>query len=208
MDLNRLIYIHIPKTGGWSMANTLIGMGLRKMYEHDFSKTIKNRLGDEEFKKHFNFTIVRNPWDRLLSSYTFLTKGSNIHRPPESLTLDRLRIKSFEEFIDVLHKNTKDFGDAYLIHGDNRINLHTLNQTNWVYDDDDNMLLDYVGYLHELPKSIGELNEKTGLNIPIPKKDNITNHTSYTNVYTPKLIEKVSEIYHKDITKFKFKFDD
>ena len=209
MDLNQLMYIHIPKTGGWSMTNTLSGMGLKKMYEHDFSNTVKSRLGEDNFRDNFfKFTIVRNPWARLLSSYTFLTKGSNVHIPPESVTFNRLNIKSFEEFVDTLLKNTREFGEAYLIPGDNRVNLFTLNQTKWVYDDEGNMLLDYVGYLSKLSESIREINEKTGLNIPVPQKGNITNHDSYTNVYTPELIEKVSEIYHKDITNFKFSFDD
>lgn len=68
--INKFIFLHIPKTGGMSVGQTLYNlMGVTKKYDgfgihHDeFNKDI--------FRDYFVFTFVRNPWDRFYSQYKF-----------------------------------------------------------------------------------------------------------------------------------------
>lgn len=209
MGINDIIYVHIPKTGGWSMTKSLSEHGLTKLYGHDFSKTIKGKIGDE-FDSKFKFTVVRNPWDRLLSTYSFLTNGSDIHRPPESKQFDTLGVKSFTEFVHKLYDINKGTDDVYLLPHDegNRVNLFTLNQVNWILDDESGQLVDYVGKLSDLTKVITIINETNGLSLTVPPIGNTTKHGKSSDVYTTELVDMVSELYHKDITRFNFKFND
>jgi hypothetical protein len=82
----RFIFVHIPKTGGTSVAAALAGHGTFLQGKHNFdslyfkhatARDVKRMMGDE-FARYFRFTVVRNPWDWAVSSYTF---NRGLHRP-------------------------------------------------------------------------------------------------------------------------------
>lgn len=68
----QLIFVHIARTGGTSIETALIG---RDWWEVDpqskhLSASQSHRLyGDELWNRYFKFSIVRNPWDRLVSMW-------------------------------------------------------------------------------------------------------------------------------------------
>src|SRR5262249_33764757 len=69
-DEFRCIFIHIPKTAGNSFSQTLFGRDSRHIpYIED------EKAKPKKFRHDFKFTFVRNPWDRLVSTYFFLKKG-------------------------------------------------------------------------------------------------------------------------------------
>ena len=63
----KFIFFHVPKAGG----SSIFDMKLKQYQGHrpvtDFSK--------EEREKCFTFSIVRNPYNRLLSAHSYLTGG-------------------------------------------------------------------------------------------------------------------------------------
>ena len=60
------IFVHIPKCGGTSVENQL------KIY-HGHRSTVYFKTCDEDlFGKAFKFTIVRNPYDKLVSGFHYL----------------------------------------------------------------------------------------------------------------------------------------
>ena len=63
--------MHINKTGGTSI-ETALGECMPKAFDpekHMDSKSMINLYGKEIWKKYFTFSIVRNPWDRIISMY-------------------------------------------------------------------------------------------------------------------------------------------
>ena len=71
-------FVHIPKTAGSSAANALYNKnkelnGLSyELEKHETALDIQRYLGGNKvFMPYFKFAIVRNPWDRLLSWYTY-----------------------------------------------------------------------------------------------------------------------------------------
>ena len=67
------IYIHIPKTGGMSI-ETILGADIKELH----NKSIKIKHGyptdwnyPKYWEKYYKFTFVRNPWDRVVSSYFY-----------------------------------------------------------------------------------------------------------------------------------------
>jgi len=104
----------------------------------------------------------------------------------------------------------KETDDCYVIPNDkhNRINLFTLNQVNWVVDNNGNSIVDYIGRMGCMDDSIKELFELTGIKLTSPKKLNVTKHSNFRDFYDDESISLVTNPYKKDITHFNVKFDD
>lgn len=100
----RFIFVHIPKTGGTSMAlalearahrdDILIGdtpkarkrrarvAGLTargRLWKHSNLSDIDGAFDPAQIKEMFCFTLVRNPWDRVVSYYHWLQQQSFDH---------------------------------------------------------------------------------------------------------------------------------
>src|SRR5258707_7699115 len=69
-DEFRCIFIHIPKTAGTSLSQALFGRHSRHIPYIEYEKG-----NPRKFRQYFKFTFVRNPWDRLVSTYFFLKQG-------------------------------------------------------------------------------------------------------------------------------------
>lgn len=107
------IFVHIPKTGGTSMALALEGRamkddiligdtpkairrrgrlkGLRtagRLWKHSTLADIDGAISAEELRRAFVFTLVRNPWNRLVSYYHWLRTQTFGH-PAVALARER-----------------------------------------------------------------------------------------------------------------------
>lgn len=77
---NKFIFIHVYKTGGSSITQSLGGQN------RNFGKHVRFNELSEWRRDYFSFGFVRNPWDRAVSSYMYLTRRGKFEG-------------SFEEFI-------------------------------------------------------------------------------------------------------------
>jgi sulfotransferase famil protein len=76
----RFIFIHIPRTSGTSIESALkrhggiVRSGFKNFhsiyFKHAKAKSVQRMLG-EEYDAYFRFTVVRNPWDWIVSNYEF-----------------------------------------------------------------------------------------------------------------------------------------
>jgi hypothetical protein len=64
------IFIHINKTGGTSIAKA-IGLTVKK---HLTAEQVITQIGERAFNDAFVFTVVRNPWSKVVSHYKFRVK--------------------------------------------------------------------------------------------------------------------------------------
>ncbi len=115
----RYIFVHIPKTGGTSLAlalearakadDILIGdtpkakarkrrlKGLEcsgRLWKHSRISDIEGLAAAEPLEKFFVFTIVRDPWERVLSLYHWLRDQTFSH-----ISVDRAKSLSFKDFV-------------------------------------------------------------------------------------------------------------
>ena len=221
----QLLHVHIPKTGGWTIQTLFIESGYgEQIHGHRFAINIKNILKNK-FNDYFTFAHTRNPWDRLVSVYSFCKNGSEIlpthtpggmRVPPEHVWFDKLNCKSFDDFVIKLDMISRNRGDVYMTPTDvtipndrheNNINYLTLNQYNWVYDEKGKPIVDFIGRMENFEEIIKTINEIGGTDLPVPPKRNSSSHLHYTRFYNDETKKIVGRLYEKDIDTFKYTFE-
>lgn len=66
------IFVHTPRGAGTAIRkrlNEIPGAGKNEYYSHITANDYKIMLGEKYFNKCFKFSVVRNPYDRVYSSY-------------------------------------------------------------------------------------------------------------------------------------------
>lgn len=66
----KIIFIHIPKTGGTSIARVLGSESDEPKYKHDNIRRVCDMI-DDDISKYLKFSFVRNPWEREASWFMF-----------------------------------------------------------------------------------------------------------------------------------------
>ena len=142
----------------------------------------------------FSFSFIRNPWDRLYSAYMFLRQGGiNIH--DQRAYIEFLsKYKDFEDF--VMNGLSKDM----------IMNIpHLIPQHNFICDNNNVILVDFIGRYERLDDSIFQLEKLMDRRIVL-SHHNKTVKDEYNIVYTDDMISKVNEIYITDINLFGYSF--
>jgi len=103
----KCIFIHIPKTGGSSIASVLNNLPNRtyppicipELYKHAKAVEVQRALGAEMWNEYFTFAIVRNPWDLMVSSYNWWLQKA-YKWPALHPQIDKIKaMGSFEAFM-------------------------------------------------------------------------------------------------------------
>jgi hypothetical protein len=152
-------------------------------------------------KSAFIFTFVRNPWDRIVSQYHYYRKLEIKH--PK-----KIQVKpkpTFAEHVEGIYT-----GELTIPEIDWR-NVNGLSQSNnqvkWLNSVESlGLNFDFIGRFENFEAEVFALLNKLDLeNREIPKT-NTSNHSHYTNYYTPRLVEMVGEIYKEDCKRFGYQF--
>jgi chondroitin 4-sulfotransferase 11 len=178
----KCVFVHIPKTSGTSIKNTLGGFSTNLGY-HERPKQIK-RIAPKEWEEYFKFTFVRNPYDRLYSIYSYYKMGQRVTLVDPSILPD-----TFEGFVLDLDTNLTKLGLNY-------------NQLDFLEED-----VDYVGKYETLQESFDEICGKLGVEGKQLNHDRKSNRkNNYKDVYTEEMIKITSEYFKRDIETFNYTF--
>jgi hypothetical protein len=206
---HKFIFVHIPKTAGTATKayfrqfarncdieaggphdeNMLAQEFAReiRLMKHSRARDIMNIIGDDVFSRYFSFSIVRNPFTRTVSAFTFLKH--NFREWGESHVMEQF--STVEEFV------TSDF---FQQPGPDRM-LEP--QAIWLFDKDDAPLVKHVGHIESLESELISSAEKLGLPPPVEslEKRNVSKRkgsidTEYA--LTPIVREIILERYKRD----------
>lgn len=130
--------------------------------------------------KEFKFSFVRNPWDRFVSAYVYLSEKQN---------------DEYQEYIKPF-KSFKEFVINGSIEG-----LHFKTQSYWLDTD-----LDFIGRFENLQLDFNNLLDRLLLPSQLLDHKNRTEHKPYHEYYEQQTIDCVGQKYKEDIKRFGYKF--
>ena len=199
------IFVHIPKTGGSSIESVIwpqpravtdLWMGFIDNYnnkyqtgglQHLLSRQIQSEVGSKIFKKYYKFTFVRNPWDKAVSQYCFMSRREDLR--------DFIGMKkndSFKKYLDLIRL---------------RDHVQWEPQVNFITDLNNELLVDYIGKF----ETINECSKKIFSQINITNRSlphlNKTVRKPYQEYYDAESIEMIRELYAADITELGYSYE-
>ena len=206
----KTIFIHIPKTAGSSIETLFTGGRLVNKRVRGGSTCRKVHDLPAEYKKewpdYFTFTIVRNPWSRLLSDFSHQTR-----KRVRSVEGDTYRHKAKQ-----LYKEMGEDAFLFLMHNhfQNYFKSSSTEQSSFLIPMvqwfDSSLAYSKVFRIETLSKDLALCDELRcrGVGVENIPMVNVFNHRHYTEVYDAKAVEIVADAYKEDIERFNYKFGD
>jgi chondroitin 4-sulfotransferase 11 len=184
----KFINIHIKKCGGRSLA--AVFPELEDMHETFIDCY---RLLRENLANYFLWTIVRNPWDRMVSLYAYHRDETGMCEDTFEIFIKNMYFKTFLRYYSEPEKYPFD----------------SKPQINYLKDVEGNLAVDYVAFLPNIKEDFEKIRQFCGMPAEIiyPHfwKTKRTDHREYYDETTKNMVE---ELFKEEIELFKFDFDD
>jgi len=166
--------------------------------KHLSALQLRTILGDEEFDRCYRFTVVRNPWERMVSRYNF-THVRNEPSPAEKLARGTTRSfhdLEFDQWLDqVAQRSLRGKGPR--------------SQLSKLIDDHGHLLVDHVGRLTDLQATVDGLCEHLAVPpVSVLQVNPSPRSKPYADYYDERTRQIVAEIHRVDIEHFGFTFDE
>lgn len=199
---HQFVFVHVNKCAGQSVRRALP----RGTRGHN---TIQHYLELIEKKKrdpadYFKFTIVRNPWDKVVSFYHYHRR-----RNWDIFPWDANDAPGFREFIEKLFVENDGVLAVNIFRGRSGESTHHLrlrNSLDWVSDQEGNILVDFIGRVETLQADFDEVCDRIGLKRRSLPHANRSSHTPYHEYYDERSREIVAERFSKDIEYLGYRF--
>lgn len=193
------IFIHIPKTAGTSVRTALYGanvgyhMSLRDYYL---------AYSAEEYLGRFKFAFIRNPWDRLYSTYCYLSSN-------RCTKMDRMFWAShfggidFIEFVDLI----KQRGLPGYLHFLPQISF--LCPSRFPLFASRELGVNFIGIFENLDSDFSYISRKLGVSASLEHLNSSRQrrHDSFLHSYSSDSAAVVAKLYASDIHAFRYSFD-
>ncbi|HEX5002393.1 MAG TPA: sulfotransferase family 2 domain-containing protein [Bacteroidia bacterium] len=182
---HQFIFVHINNTGGTSIETLFYpdASVIDVPEKHEFISYYK-LIYPFIFDKYFKFSIVRNPWDRMVSQYLYRKKHNK----------------------DKILQDNRSFSDWARDPGG-----HLNPQLEWVTASDYNgnkcVMVDFIGRFETLSNDWKFVCKQLNLDQQLPHVNNNSEGKHYSQYYDAELVQLVKERFQDDIEYFNYSFD-
>jgi len=174
-DTNKAIFIHIPKTGGMSIRDALY-QKVKIIGHHISASAVKSQV--DNWDSTFKFSVVRNPWERMVSAFFFGAKKES------KWILGR----TFDEWV---------FERLYAVK-----NIKT--QCDFLMEDG-KIIVDFVARFENLQKDFKKICSELGIRKKLAHR-NKTRHKHYSYYYSHESEEIIADLFRDDIEFFGYEY--
>lgn len=182
--LDRFVFVHINKTGGSSVEKAL-----KIPFEHKTALEIIEEIGRKNWDRKLTFTVIRNPWDKVVSHYHYRVKTNQTNLRDNPI--------EFKEWVE------RTYGNQDVHYYDDPKMF--MPQMNWITDKNGNILVDEIIHFENLDDEFNEVLEKLGKNTTLPHVKS-SNRGNYREYFDEETIEIVRSWFERDIERFGYQF--
>lgn len=194
----RVIFIHIPKTGGVSV---YAGLGIQDQQGH---MTIDDYA--DYRREYFSFTFVRNPWDRALSCFLYVKNGGRGIPADLEAQASLADCDSFDDFARNIGEYRRRLGQIRIVGPTRTFGYpHLLPQTFWTHDERGGNQFDFIGRFERIDEDFAVVGQRLGESLHLPHR-NATRHGDYTEYYTSRSRDAIAREYQSDIELLRYEF--
>ena len=206
-QIQKIIYVHPPKTGGWSIINIFGGSssipgqdwGTDGLPLHHTLKFYYDK--GYNLDHYFIFSTARNPWKRVVSAYYWLTHFGGF-RMPMYKNVKPHKGYSFVDYVKWLADDR-----VYITHSsDNSFWSHPCPIMDFI-SVNGIVKVDCICEIETYERDFKFVTDTIQKNPKLPHV-NKTNHDDFKSYYDEKSIDIVAKVFRSDIEYFKYKFDD
>jgi hypothetical protein len=191
-DDTKAIFVHIPKCAGVSVNKAIFG---NLAGGHTTLDDYLNVFEPRCIVSYFKFTVVRNPWDRLVSAFQFLKAGGFNAEDRNWSSGELGQFNDFDQFV----KGWLNKENIWKWH-------HFRPQYHYILERRGKVQLDFIGFLENLEEDFRYIAERLGLDCRL-QHVNKSEHNDYRDYYNEETMRIVADVYDTDIKLLGYNFD-
>lgn len=180
------IFIHINKTAGTSIGRA-IGLPIK---DHLMATEVIARVGIKMWNQAYKFTVVRNPWDKVVSHYEYRRKKNKTEIAKRGISFsDWVKMTYGQEKDPFYYNNPRSFQP----------------QVEWLKDTEGRVSMDYIIRFEAINTGFEHVRRHIGLEAPLPHL-NASHRAGYQSYYDDETRDIVAHWFREDIETFAYTF--
>ena len=157
-----------------------------RLWKHASLADINGLVSPDFVRSAFCFTLVRNPWDRMVSYYHWLRAQRFAHP-----AVARAKAVGFSEFLSST---------------DIQASIQAANYASYMQAADGRECAQLFIRLEHFDEDASALWEHLGFHLELPHKNRSERGHDYRGYYTSSDAELLSQLCHKDVQRFDYRF--
>ena len=182
--LRPYVFIHINKTGGSSIEKAL-GVGL----DHSTALEKYHQLGAAAWDRKFTFTMVRNPWDKVVSHYHYRMRTNQTGLGDNPVPFDEWLQRVYVDRDPVYFDQPRMF----------------MPQKQWLVNESGELLVEFIGRFENLQQDFDRICQRLQVEASLghAKPSSRGSYRDYYNAQSEALVRKM---FAEDIELFGYRF--
>ena len=178
------VFIHINKTGGSSIEKAL-GVGL----DHSTALEKYHQLGAAAWDRKFTFTMVRNPWDKVVSHYHYRMRTNQTGLGDNPVPFDEWLQRVYVDRDPVYFDQPRMF----------------MPQKQWLVNESGELLVEFIGRFENLQQDFDRICQRLQVEASLghAKPSSRGSYRDYYNAQSEALVRKM---FAEDIELFGYRF--
>ena len=178
-----------PAFGKADLLDQSYNVRLQSIPSHLTALDMRQQLGINTWDRIFTFTVVRNPWDRMLSLFNYRRDIGDLEPGI-----------SYKEYLELFDSPPETHGSPFHYHG------YSFQAIDYLVDKKGKLLVDHIVRYEQRSEGLAYVTEKCGCKLGQLYLQSSPNSIGYREQYDQATIDMVRSICKRDIEAFDYEF--